>query len=782
MQLTEQQPAQTWTEAYPIGNGRIGAMVYGGVEHEKIALNVDSLWSGPPAKRKQAPVKGTVADMRAAIAARDFQAASRYAKDMQGPYTQSYLPLGDLHILFPLCTHSSTRYERTLQLETATVTVEDELYKRSVFASKPDEAIILRLEAVAELPLSFSAWLTSPLRTIGWPDQDHVGLAGWCPEYVAPNYVPSSEPIRYTSYETSSAIRFASAVQLLETDGNAAVKNNKLVVEDARYATVLVHMETSFASAQAPQGKEPITLIRKRLSETVTSTYETLQSRHLQDYQSLFQRMTFTLNETEREKLSTSERLAKYGANDGKLVELLFQMGRYLLIASSREGTEAANLQGIWNEHIRPPWSSNYTLNINAQMNYWPAETAALPECHQPFLTFIEELSEQGKAVAKNYYQCRGWTAHHNSDIWRQAEPVGGFGGGDPVWAFWPMAAPWLTRHLWEHYLFSADRAYLTERAYPVMKGAVLFCLDWLVQDESGAVYTSPSTSPEHRFLYKGQPYPVSEGAVMDLALLEDVFYLFLAANELVGGDQQLATDVKDALNQLKKPPLSTEGALQEWTHGFPGEDMHHRHLSHLYGVYPGSLWSSNHQQKRYQAAKQSLSERGDGGTGWSLAWKLCLWARFLDGDRTDALISRSMQLVREGDEQHESGGVYPNLFSAHPPFQIDGNFGFVAGVIETLVQSHEGFIRLLPSLPRRWKRGAITGVRCRGGFTIDLEWQNSSVLACTVYASCENACVVVFPNAMSTTENGERMAIDAGKLYAFKAEKGQSYTFQNNG
>ncbi|WP_078394379.1 glycoside hydrolase family 95 protein [Shouchella patagoniensis] len=782
MQVKEKRPAKTWTEAYPIGNGKMGAMVYGGKKEEFLSLNHDCLWSGPPDRKENLDAFENLKKIRSAIKEQSWKQVDGLAKQMLGPYTQSYLPFGELHLNFPLIKEGrEENYKRLLDLETAMVQVEAGPYRRTIFASAPDNLIVIRLESNTGTELRFSASLRTKLKTIKWTNQSRAGIAGWCPEHVDPNYYETKEPIRYKAYEESEAIRFAGAIQLIETDGQSSQSNQTLTVEKATYATIGIHLATSFVSYKNHRGTNPIEDIERSCHRIASLSFNELYKRHLSDYQELYQRMTLTLKKTKSyDQTSTSERLKNKRKSDVGRSELLFQMGRYLLIASSREGSQPANLQGIWNPHIQAPWSSNYTLNINAQMNYWHAETAGLPECHRPLLHFIKELAQEGKQIATSHYGCRGWTAHHNSDIWRQAAPAGGFGDGDPVWALWPMSGPWLARHLWEQVAFSMDLNDLEKHAYPVLREVVLFCLDWLIEDDEGIRITRPSTSPEHRFITEGGVLAaVSESATMDLAVIEDVCTIFLKASEWLQLEDELMIEVYEVLTKLKKPLIDSDGTLLEWTTNYRGEDDKHRHLSHLYSVYPGDGWTQSNQPMYYRAAKQALLKRGETGTGWSLAWKLCLWARFLDGDHTNHFVQKALNLVTEESEQYEGGGVYPNLFSAHPPFQIDGNFGFTAGVIECLIQSHEGFLRILPAVPTDWKEGRVTGVRCRGGFIVDLHWENGEVDNCTVSSSVKTLCTLVFPNTVRRV--GMERQIEAAELYSFEAEAAATYSFRRD-
>jgi alpha-L-fucosidase 2 len=791
LKLQYKQPAVEWTEALPIGNGTLGAMVFGRVDSELIQLNEATLWSGGPVQKNVNPdAFQNLALIREALKAEDFDKAYNLTKNMQGAYSESFMPLGDLLLTQDLGGKKTDFYNRSLDIQTGLAVTNFKAdgvnYKREIFASAPAKCIVMKLSADQLKKLSVSIDASSLLKNQKEIQNQSLVLKGKAPSHADPNYIDyNKEPVIYDDPAGCRGMRFELIVKPIVKDGTVSYEGNKIVIKNASEIVLFISAATSFNGFDKcpdSQGKDEHAFAENPIKKASVKKYDILVKEHLQDFQKFFNRVSLQLNEKETNKsnLPTDIRLEQYakGEKDAGLEALFFQYGRYLLISSSRTHSAPANLQGIWNNKLRAPWSSNYTTNINLQMNYWPVESASLSELFFPLDDFVKNVSVTGAETAKSYYHAKGWVLHHNSDIWATTNPVGDFGKGDPMWANWYMGANWLSRHLWEHYQYTGDTEYL-KKVYPIIKGAAEFSLDWLQQDKNGYLVTMPSTSPENKYFYDGKKGGVvTTASTMDIGIIKDLFENTSQASKILNMDADFRQKVDKAANQLLPFQIGAKGQLQEWYKDFEDEDPHHRHTSHLYALHPANLISPLNTPELALAAKKTLELRGDDGTGWSLAWKVNMWARLLDGNHAYKLFKNQLRLTKDNDPKYKrQGGCYPNLFDAHPPFQIDGNFAGTAGVIEMLMQSQNNEIHLLPALPDDWKEGEIKGITAKGNFTVNIKWNDGKMSQTKMVSNNGGTCKIRSSEPFIIEKlniKSEKSSI--GYTAVFETKKGTSY------
>lgn len=770
LRLHYDKPAKYFEEALVIGNGKLGGIVYGGADCDSISLNDISLWSGMPDTTSYSQdFKSSLAAVREALDKEDYAAADDANRAIQGHYSENYLSLGRLYIQY----HGekpSGNISRQLDISEAVATTRGDSFAREYFASSPDSVIAVNIKSLDKAKLDFTVKFSSQLPHTVSVRGSEITVDGYASYHSYPGYFNGLSDSEKHLYDPDKGIHFRSVILIEAPHSKIITTDNSISVKGGKSAVIYLSNETSFNGFDknpVANGKEYKHVAENNVKKAKVIGYDALRSNHVSDYKLLFDRVSLDLGKTAPEIASqpTDTQLKNYtqlGQHNPELEALYFQYGRYLLISSSRTPGVPANLQGLWNESLLPPWSCNYTTNINLPENYWGVNVTNLSELHQPLLDFIGQLATNGKKTAKTFYGVdKGWCLGHNTDIWAMTNPVG-MQSGDPMWACWNMGGAWISSHIWDHYQFTQDKE-LLRKYYPYLKGAADFCLGWMIEKD-GKLMTSPGTSPENQFLTSdGKRVATSYGVTSDLAMIRQCLSDAISAAKVLDTDADFVAEAQKALAQLAPYQIDSRGALQEWIHPFKEAEPTHRHQSHLYGLFPGNHISPDKTPELAKAAHRTLELRGTESTGWSTGWRINLYARLRDADMAYATYRKLLKYISpdkyKGEDAIRGGGTYPNLLDAHSPFQIDGNFGGTAGVAEMLIHSDASSITLLPAVSSAWDKGNVKGLRARGGFTVDFDWADGKVTAAKVVSD----------------KGGETLLNVNGKPYNIKLRAGET-------
>lgn len=793
--LWYEQPAQNWNEALPLGNGRIGAMVFGGVRTEYLQLNENTLYSGEPSQNYTGVniVPGFERVMQLLKEEKNTEADEYIRKNWLGKLHANYQPLGDLYLDF-IHKGEPVSYKRSLDLQKAihaiTYEADGAHFSREYFISHPDSILVIRIKAdkpMINVTIRLNSVHPTAVTISGSKDLHLNGQApgyssrrtleqieGWKDQFKHPQLFNPDGSRKFntqTIYGNEAdglGMFFNARLSVQHTDGILSNKDSSLHVENASELILILSAATSFNGfdkSPSKQGLDPAVINARILKRNLGKVYTSLKAIHISDHRTLFDRADIRLA-TSYPKKPTDERIIAYKKeHDPAMAELLFHFGRYLMIAGSRKGGQPLNLQGIWNDQVIPPWNGGYTININTEMNYWPAELTGLAECHEPLFRMVKEMAINGAQTARDMYGRNGWVAHHNVSIWRETYP----NDNSPSASFWNMSGGWLLQHFWTHYQYTGDKKFLAEEAFPLMIGACQFYKEWLIKDKYGYWVTAANNSPENAFINsKGEAAHISSGPTMDMAIIRELFKNTIEACKLLKKEIVFAASLQRIVDSLAPYKIGKKGQLQEWQTDYGEREPQHRHVSHLYPVYPGIEIDPIQNNVLANAAKQTLLLRGDAATGWSMGWKTNLWARLLDGDHALQILDHLIVPVGFGDASGQGnqinyvngGGVYKNLFDAHPPFQIDGNFGAAAGVAEMLLQSHAQAIHILPALPAAWSGGSFSGLRARGGYIVDAKWQQNTLTSASIKATQDGLCVIRYIKPLNVRIGNKKLPV----------------------